>query len=229
MYLKSAVPDTSEAGGAVPNAVLCTNDETFEVRQIQSSNSLYILQPSHAVPQDGSNSSYLDDSGMSVIARCKAILEVVHLSTSLVPYLKRRLPTYVISQSEDLSGGVTIEGRSVNLQTLLEDVPFSKGELEKGLIELCAVEISDQIWLPLAQTLLLAWKSFMTAATVKGTDVRSNFPISEMCTLVEEDGFPHPLLVALLRKLSSKSDASHLGCKSLCKASGGCCQLNLHG
>ena len=223
MYLKSAVPKTAIAGGAVPNAVLCTNDETFEVRQIQSSNTLYILQPSHAIPQVGSQFRDLQDFGMSAIAQCKAILEVVHTSASPLPYLKQRLPTYPTSQSEDMSSTPTTEGRLANLLALVEDVPFSKGELEKGLIELCAVESNDQIWLPSAQTLLLVWKSFLSAATVKGTNIKSSFPISEVLTLVEEDGFPEPLLVAMLRKQASEWDDPKPGCEPFYQASRHCC------
>lgn len=152
---------------------------------------------------------------MSIIAQCKAILEVVHTDASPLPYLRQRLPTYPTSQSGEPSGAVTIEGRQTNLQALLEDVPFSKRELEKGLIKLCAVEVSDQIWLPSAHTLLLVWKSYVSAVTIKGTNITSSFPISEVSTLVEEDGFPQPLLEAMLRKLAFEWNDNQLGRKSL--------------
>ena len=218
LYLKSAVSNSSVTGAAVPNAVLCTNDATFEVRQIQSSNSLYILQPSHGFPRHGNDVSHRCGPGISAIAQCKAILEVVHTSASPLPYLKKRLPKYSPLQSGNPSGSVPSEAGLVTLQALLEDLPFSRGELENGLIELCVVEINDQMSLPSAHTLLLVWKSFISAANVKGTNIKSSFPISEVSALVEEDGFPEALLVAVFRKLASGWDASKPGCKSLCKS-----------
>ena len=75
LWLKSAespiANDASKQPG--PNAVLCTDDHTFQLRQVQSSNSVFILQPSES--RRGENE--ITPPILSAIAQCTSTLELV--------------------------------------------------------------------------------------------------------------------------------------------------------
>ena len=78
-----------------PSAVLCTDDLTYQLRQVQSSNSVFILQPSESL--HGNNE--IPSPSLSAIAQCTATLELI-LSDNVASFamacrlLRRILPSY---------------------------------------------------------------------------------------------------------------------------------------
>ena len=97
LWLKSAESSSSNVDSKQPSpsAVLCTDNHTFELRQVQSSNSVFILQPSEN--RHGDNK--IPSPSLSAIAQCTSTLELVPsdiaascamisrlLRTSLPPY-----------------------------------------------------------------------------------------------------------------------------------------------
>ncbi len=96
LWLKSAEdPSAHTSNQPGPSAVLCTNDHTYQLRQVQSSNSVFVLQPSES--RRGGNE--IPAPSLSAIAQCTATLELIpsdaatsFLMTSRL--LKKSLPPY---------------------------------------------------------------------------------------------------------------------------------------
>jgi hypothetical protein len=103
-------------------------------------------------------------------------------------------------------------------QEILVDAPFSSGEFEKAWVQLCAFELEKLAWIPSATMLSDTWKSFMSAAILKGMNVgktrQAPFKINDVLELVEEDGQLGVVLEAMLINLKSEEDSID-GCKSL--------------
>lgn len=213
LSLKStSVTAPNAALTAASNAVLCTNDRTFHLRQVHSSNSVFLLQPSEATTssEDGS----IPIPGVSVVAQCKATLELIPAATSAIPYLKESLPVY----RDPLGDGnskfeLSSTSAAKSKLAILDNAPMSTDEFESGWIEVCAFETRGQARRPLASTLNGIWKSILSAAAVNALKFDDGFPTSSITSLVEEDGYPKSLLVAVLTRLSATGDTPSHDCK----------------
>lgn len=204
-----------DATPVTTNAVLCTNDRTFQLRQVHSSNSIFLLKPSEA--KNSSEDGNIPTSSVSVVAQCKATLELTPIATSAVQYLKECLPVYRDSLG-DISSKIRLLSTSGaaaagSKLAVLDDAPISSGEFESGWIEICAFETGGQAWRPLASTLHGVWKSVFSAAAVNGLKLDDGFPTSSITSLVEEDGYSTTLLMAVLTRLSSIEDTKSDDCK----------------
>ena len=213
LYFKSEPTPVSKNATVPPNAVLCTDDETFEVQQVQSSDSLYILQPVQNTTS--THGEYSDTGGVSVMAECNMILEVVARPTSAVPYLKRRIPVYDMSQLEARMLGKGNEfsdtGQIIDKQELLDNSSSCLKELDKGLVELCVYYTEKYAWRPSEAVLIAAWRSFMSAVTVKGLRINQSLQMSEVADLMMEDGFTLSLIQAFFQRLAPKIDDAEDG------------------
>ncbi|KAA6407632.1 MAG: sister chromatid cohesion Dcc1 [Lasallia pustulata] len=206
LSLKStSVTAPNAALTAASNAVLCTDDRTFHLRQVHSSNSVFLLQPSEATTSSDDGS--IPIPGVSVVAQCKATLELIPTATSAIPYLKESLPVYRDPLGD---GNSKFEFSSTSAAkgklAILDNAPMSTDEFESGWIEVCAFETRGQARRPLASTLNGIWKSILSAAAVNALKFDDGFPTSSITSLVEEDGYPKSLLVAVLIRLSATGD-----------------------
>ncbi|KAI4127103.1 MAG: hypothetical protein LQ347_004739 [Umbilicaria vellea] len=147
---------------------------------------------------------------LSVVAQCKATLELTPVATSAVQYLKECLPVYAYSwgvSNSTISLSSTLEAAAARSKlAVLDDAPLSTGEFESGWIEICAFETGGQAWRPLASTLYGVWKSVLSAAAVNELKLDDGFPTSSITSMVEEDGYSTTLLMAVLTRLSSSED-----------------------
>ena len=193
----------------MPTAVICTHDQTFEVRQVQSSNILYIVQPSPIPASNESEPSSV--SGVTAIGQCKALLELVPVQTQPVQFLRNAIPIYNEKKYQPNIHQWAPEIKSK--QVLLTNAPFSTAEFEAAWTELCAFEIEDEAWRPSALQLHEIWASFMTETRIQGIDVTNTFQyIGRILTVVEDcwdEAMPH----AILRRLSSDHENISEGCE----------------
>lgn len=97
LWLKSAESSSAsdESKQPSPSAVLCTDGHTYQLRQVQSSNSVFILQPSESRRGD----DLLSSQSLLAIAQCTSTLELISSDTTasfaLVSQLLRTsLPSY---------------------------------------------------------------------------------------------------------------------------------------
>ena len=197
LTLKSATPNSSSQASA--NAVLCTDNQTYQVRQVQSSNSVYVLQPSETSPEDG----FIPTIGLSAIAQCTATLELIPEPASAIPFLKQTVPVYSGPEGGTQSPTASALLEKKNKHAILERTPFSLGEFNKACEELCVFEVDGQAWLPTASMLANFWKSIISGATVGSVNLGGSFSIATLSRIVEEDGHPTALFRAVIDRLSS--------------------------
>ena len=191
--------------------MLCTNSQTYQVRQVQSSNSVFVLQPSEAKPADGS----IPSNNLSAIAQCSATLELAQVIPAATGFLKQHLPVYGGPQSiTNLATGMP-SAEKLSRQSLLWDAPFSVGEFDHACKELCIFEEGDQAWMPTDSVVAGVWKSVILAATMRGIDLGEGFAIAALSSIIEEDGYPLTLYKAVLHRLSSGDADLMEGCGCL--------------
>ena len=210
LTFKSAAPDMpGDASLPNQNAVLCTDNETYQVRQVHSSNSVFILQPSEAETAQGLISS----PRLSAIAKATATLELVHAKPSVSTFLRRVLPVY--SGPEEGEGRHPGSGSpSTFSKGLLEDVPFSSGEYNKICLAMCVFQRNGLAWLPTASVLLNVWKSIISAATVRSVDLGDTFSTAALEGVVQEYGHEAALFRAVMNRLASDNRDDRMdGCE----------------
>ena len=209
LQLKSATTASAISNDVAPNAVFCSDNQTFEVRQVQSSNTLYILEQSQ--PDSAIEYSALSMPEVSAIGQCKALLELVPTTTAPIAFLKQALPTY---RGQEPNWNLANRSTGIDRASILEDAPFSAGEFENAWTDLCAFEYENEALRPGAVHLCRLWTSFMSAATIKGVDITKGFWIKSLLCLITEDGYPEQLVASVLKRLSQEDSPEN--CKSYC-------------
>ncbi|KAL9607741.1 MAG: hypothetical protein Q9167_007371 [Letrouitia subvulpina] len=188
-----------------PQAVLCTNDQTYQLRQVHTSNSIFVLQTTSGQDTELDNASSTTGK-VTAISRCGSTLELIPISSSPKTVLLQSLPLF--SDAGNLSA-VDSE-TSKRKEVILNDTPLSSCEFEKSWIELCAFELGGCSWRPSAALLLQIWASLMSAVTLKGLNLEQEFPLSALAPVVEEDGHPLEVLEALLARVCKSKRETYI-------------------
>ncbi|OAG08537.1 uncharacterized protein CC84DRAFT_1215025 [Paraphaeosphaeria sporulosa] len=194
LSIKSLPPAASDRPNAQPAyAVLCTPTKSFQIRQVQTSNSVFVTQPT------------LDAHGNDIpvpttcaVAACTATLELHPADASAVAYLEDALPVY------DIVGGevdTTHNGKSK--AAVFSDMPLSNGQCEQGWSEVVAFELSGSSYRPSVNTLRQVWSSINAAALAEGMKLDSQFLGSDLAELVREEGYPASLAQAIFAHLAA--------------------------
>ena len=222
LFLKSSAPIVANGPAqASSNAVLCTDDRTYQVRQVHSSNSVFILQPSEAsrLAEDDS----IPSSSLLAIAQCTATLELIPTSPSGIAFLRQALPLYkgpqtnAMKMSKSVMVSTSMEKmEKMGKQAMLENAPLPSNEFDKAWKEMCAFEFEGQAWLPTALELISVWESILSAATVRSVDLGENFVIATLRRVVEEDGHEGVLFDTVINRLRSDDEDLMDGCQSAC-------------
>jgi hypothetical protein len=210
---------------------LCTATQTYRIRQVQSSNSIHILRPSHGEisladikvveEEDGDTGALiLPDEAVTAIAKCSSTLEL-HIPPggfSAVPFLEKSLRLYDrrdddgdIPMDDSASSGPlgAKEMHSVR-EKICQDIPVSTAQCEQGWMELCAfVDGGDEVagWRPSARSRLRVWKRLAEGAVLQNIDLEKQFLVGDLWKSVldeddeQEPPFPRALLEALVRRL----------------------------
>ncbi|KAF2188360.1 hypothetical protein K469DRAFT_567272 [Zopfia rhizophila CBS 207.26] len=174
-------------------AVLCTPNKTFQLRQVQTSNSVFVTQP-----RLEGHGNEIPVPTTCAVASCTATLELHPTVESSAPYLKEALPIYDI-----IDGMVDVAGNGKSKTRILSDVPLSNGECEVGWKELIAFEFAGSSYRPSANTLAQVWKSINAAALAGGTKLDSQFLTEEILKAMDEEGYPSELITAIFRRLAA--------------------------
>ena len=215
LVLKS--PRASATASA--NAVLCTDTRTYQVRQVHSSNSVLVLQPTEiaSIPSDG---ELIPACGMSAIARCTTLLELLPATVDAPALLRNVLQEFSDPQSGLQNRQAGLENTSSTGRSkseILDDMPLSVQEFEDAWIELCAFELGSTCWVPTAACLCGIWRSIMSAVAIKGLRIQDSVYIHDLVELVTENGFEEALLHAVLGRLHLVKTTPIDGCES-CQA-----------
>ncbi|KAL9585469.1 MAG: hypothetical protein Q9212_001502 [Teloschistes hypoglaucus] len=199
LSLKTTTPTEADPG----HVVLCSDDQTFQVRQVHSSNSVFIIQPSCITSQNHG----LDHSdGLTAIAKCEATLEAIPYSPACGPLLKGALPVFT-----DLESAQKLKPAAVqNKQSILNDMPMSSQQFNQAWTNLCAFEVGDQAWCPSPSMLWKVWTSITSACTLKGLSLHQSLDTQALARTMEEDDIPPPLFHAVMSKLQVEGETTHV-------------------
>ncbi|KAJ4401215.1 hypothetical protein N0V91_008113 [Didymella pomorum] len=195
-----SIKSSAAANDRPAYAVLCTPDRTFHLRQVQTSNSLFVTQP-----------QYLDAHGNDIplpatcaIASCPATLELHPSDASAAALLHEVLPVYDI-----VAGDVDATGNGKSKDYIFENLPLSDAQCQAGWNELMAFELDEHTYRPSVNALAQVWKSINAAALAEGIKLDSQFMTEDIATAATDDGHPSNFTKAVLRHLSNdEQDAS---------------------
>ncbi|KAL1597831.1 hypothetical protein SLS60_008318 [Paraconiothyrium brasiliense] len=174
-------------------AVLCTPNKSFQIRQVQTSNALFVTQP--ALDAHGND---IPTPTTCAIASCTATLELHPADTPAVVYLEDVLPVYDI-----VGGEVDAVQNDRSKAGVFADIPLSSGQCEQGWAEVVAFELSGNTYRPSVNTLRQVWSSINATALAEGIRLDSQFLGYDLAELVQEEGFPAPLALAIFKHLAS--------------------------
>ncbi|KAF1966142.1 hypothetical protein BU23DRAFT_331540 [Bimuria novae-zelandiae CBS 107.79] len=193
LSIKSLPPAASGAANPKPAyAVLCTPNKSFQIRQVQTSNSVFVTQPSYEA-----HGNEIPTPATCAIASCSTTLELYPADASAVAHLGDVLPVY------DIVGGevdTTENGRSKG--DVLADIPLSNAQCEQGWNEIIAFELSRSSYRPSVNILRQVWSSINAAALAENIKLDSQFLGYDLAELVAEESYPAPLTMAILRHLA---------------------------
>lgn len=182
LYLKSFSDNEKDAlnqtsiGGLEPSGhdqvTLCTPTQTFRLRQVHSSNSVHIIQPSNSPSNSGE--SVLDDGRdpdtVTAIAKCGSTLEMFEWKAEdggegvllAVPFLERILQVYVEAnyhlhptdnnqddiEMQDASRATSNPVATPEIgkvkEMILRDIPLSAVQCEAGWRDMCAFVLTAE-------------------------------------------------------------------------------------
>lgn len=170
-----------------------------------------MIQPSQTALNDREQSD-LTTSSVHAVAQCATTLELKPSSRSSVDLLKSLLPQYR-GPEEDTE--VSFPSQHMKGKEIIcEHAPLSRAEFEAAWLGLCAFELNNNAFLPIAPVLHGIWKSIVSATVVKGLKLDTNIFVQDLAGLLEEDGFPRSLLQAVVSRLSIDQIVPIEGCES---------------
>ncbi|DAA76933.1 TPA_exp: putative Sister chromatid cohesion protein Dcc1 [Trichophyton benhamiae CBS 112371] len=207
---------------------LCTPAKTFSLRQVNSSNSVFLIRPQVEGPGTAPTTTPTTTPGITAVAQCKSTLEVQAMAsseTALRPLLAA-LAVYDESDilmdertEEDdhpLSPSEIVHERS----KVFADIPFSRAECERAWKHICAFVHKNKesgaigCHRPSARAKLMAWEKIIEGATLHGIDLGKQFLVEDLWsavieeaehTVIDEYPFPRSLFDAIVRRLVDNS------------------------
>ncbi|KAF2708811.1 hypothetical protein K504DRAFT_502827 [Pleomassaria siparia CBS 279.74] len=191
-----SLPSSVASGTPASNpayAVFCTPNASFQLRQVQTSNTLFITRPMLEA-----HGNEMPVPTTCAIATCSATLEMHPAHGSALAYLEDLLPLYDI-----IDGEVNAAANGKTKASIFPDVPLSDGEFERAWRETMAFEFDGSSWRPSANTLSHVWKSINAAALAEGVKLDSQFLTDDVTKAVAEEGYPTALAAAILQRLSN--------------------------
>ncbi|KAL9049529.1 MAG: hypothetical protein Q9162_007175 [Coniocarpon cinnabarinum] len=165
--IKSAGDDDSN------ETVLCSADKTWNLRQVQSSNSLTILSP----VQDNGNAS--TPPAMKAAASCNGTVEVFQAkaasdkSTSPNAWLSTVVPLYEGGDPTQQCAGPSKPG-------IMSEMPFSDGEISRSWKDLCAFSVANGSFRPSPACILHMWKTLLHDADTLSVDLTGPFALQDI-------------------------------------------------
>ncbi|CAK3930751.1 Hypothetical predicted protein [Lecanosticta acicola] len=202
LHLRSRENLNGEAKDA--NAVLCTPDKTYNVRQVSTSNSVYLTRPRGTAGDEGG----LPQKAIEAVAKCDSTLELVPAGKqSAVPYIKSTLPTFA-------STGSYGSAKSISRTELFSNIPLSQAECEAGYQTLACFESSDPqgCFIPSAKVKMQIWETALTTAIAEGADLKDPYLAEDIPVFAMDlkEDWPLELIAAVFAGVSSPTPGGNL-------------------
>ena len=185
------------------SGVLCTGSQTYHIRQVHSSNSVFVAGPSGT--QSGDDSNLIASPSLCAIAQCTATLELSLSSASAISFLRQKLPQYTGPGHTTNRNASPTNARQELEQSkicVFDDAPFSTTELDLAWKQICACEIGQICLCPTAPSLIEVWKSIISAVILRNIDLEAGFAVDTLLRSVEEEGHPASLIIAVIFRLA---------------------------
>lgn len=177
-----------------PEAYLCTQDKSYLIRQVHTSNTVYITVPS-------SNAS-----GTTAISQCGSAIEALPAPAHHAkPTLRSLLTPFGDPRDLDIP---SVDARTKD--NVFAHTPMSHAECQAIWNQLAAFEHSGQSFRPTAAVHVKVWKWLLEIAYAHGVDLAKR-PLEKhsLDTMLQgEDEWPRQLVDAILLKLSDNHDES---------------------
>ena len=106
-------------------------------------------------------------------------------------------------------------GKSSDKNAILRHAPVSTDEFNQVWQQVCAFEVLGRPWLPTPSALVMAWNSILSAATIRGVNLETKFELKSLAEAVVNDGYPWPLLTAIMTRLVLNTENLRDDCKYL--------------
>ena len=194
----------SQSRNQASNAVLCTEDQTFQIRQVQSSNSVLVVRPSEGRPGPDETGAF--SPRLSIACHCPTTLELVLTKPHGAGLFKSRIPTYERFDLDDPRELEVTDDRGLSPKldklSLSDELPLSRNEFDQTWIDMCCFELNGQAYIPTPAVLLRGWSLLLNTATLEGLDFAKNFSIDIFEDSVEDGSCPFALLVAIITRLA---------------------------
>ncbi|EZF35170.1 hypothetical protein H109_04987 [Trichophyton interdigitale MR816] len=228
----STTPSASSSRPGADFVNLCTPEKTFSLRQVNSSNSVFLIRPQlapgTAAATAPTTTTTTTTTDITAIAQCKSTLEVQAMASSetALRLLLAALAVYDESDilmdertEEDdhpLSPSEIVHERS----KVFADIPFSRAECERAWKHICAFVHKNKesgaigCHRPSARAKLMAWEKIIEGATLHGIDLGKQFLVEDLWsavieeaehTVIDEYPFPRSLFDAIVRRLVDNS------------------------
>ena len=198
LSIKSRAASSADATPAY--AVLCTPTKSFQLRQVHTSNSLFVTQP--ALEAHGSD---IPLPATRAIALCSTTLELHPSAASALALLSDALPVYDI-----VSGDVDAAANGATKASMFNNMPLSDGECQAAWSQLMAFETLDGAYQPSPAALSHVWRSILAAALAEGIPLHQQFMPHDITAPVADEGHPAGLTQAVLAYLAP-DDADQSG------------------
>lgn len=177
-----------------PDAFLCSDSKSYHVRQVHTSNTVYLTTPSS------------DASTTVAVSQCASALEALPAPANHAKHILHSLLTPV-GEPQDLEIP-PVEARSKH--HVFAYTPMSNVECQTAWTDVAAFEHSGHSFRPTAAALTKVWKWLMEIAYAHGVNLASS-PLQKESIdkmLDGEDEWPRELVDAILLKLTDGAQES---------------------
>lgn len=235
LYLKSpaSLPDEKNAlplpAGSPANEMfvnLCTDDKTFFLRQVSSSNSTLMIRP-RIGRKTASDADIMEEddkgteAGCSIIASCKGQLEVMNTPGWYdgKPFLTRALKVWDIPSDGDVRMNDSylddddVRSHIHSVRKLFDDIPVSLKECIRDWIAVCGFVQLDEsdagaeflnCYRPSAFARLAVWRKVIEASILADIYLCEEFLVPDLWTaILDGEGgtapFPRPVFEAVVK------------------------------
>ncbi|QDS73139.1 hypothetical protein FKW77_001700 [Venturia effusa] len=192
------------------NAVLCTHSQSFPIRQVHTSNTVFVA---HSALLRASAEDDIPKDGIRAIASCPSTLELYTAKDSAIPYLRKLLPVY--SSPESLTGIFTGPAYR-SLSAVSNDVPLSYLEIEQGWMHICAFAKDGNCFRPTAASLLEVWKAMVSASVAEDVPLNKTFLVDDLWKATKDSDFPRALFDAILARIADNDTMEDGGNSKWC-------------